>query len=94
MGGGTAEYGEVWARDGIRANGGEAVPLSSAWGLGAWQLERGLGRSVRRKWVPPRADRRTPAGLGVWARGNRGGASVRVRGAARDVARVGAVGSI
>jgi hypothetical protein len=26
-------------------------------------------RSVRRKWVPPRADRRALTGLSVWARG-------------------------
>jgi hypothetical protein len=34
MGGGTAEYGEVWAAacNGVRANGGEAVPLSNAFG--------------------------------------------------------------
>jgi hypothetical protein len=60
MGGGTAEYGEVWAAacNGVRANGGEAVPPSSV-----WQPERGPRRSVRRKWVPPRADRRALAGL-------------------------------
>jgi hypothetical protein len=82
MGGGTAEYGEVWAAacDGVRANGGEAVSPSSAWGLGAWQLGRGPGGSVQRKWVPPRADRRALAGLGVRARGNRGG----TRGMARS----------
>jgi hypothetical protein len=96
MGGGTVEYGEVWAAacDGVRANGGEAVPPSSVWGLGAWQLGRGPEGSVRRQWVPPRAYRQALAGLGVRARGNRGGTSVHVRGAARDVARVGAVSSV
>jgi hypothetical protein len=96
MGGGTAEYGEIWAAacNGVRANGAEALPLSTAWGLCAWQLGRGPGGSVRRQWVPSHVDRRALAGLGVWARGNRGGASVRVRDGARDVTRVGAVGSI
>jgi hypothetical protein len=92
MGGGTAEYGEVWAVacDGVRANGGEAVPPSSTWGLGAWQLGRGPGGSVRRKWVPPRADRRALAGLGVRARGEpqrRVGARARRRARRRAWAR-------
>jgi hypothetical protein len=40
----------------------------------AWRHGRGPEGSVWRKWVPPRADRRALAGLGVRARGHRGGA--------------------
>jgi hypothetical protein len=45
-----------------------------------WRYGRGPEGSVQRKLVPPCADRRALAGLGVRARGNRGGA----RGMARS----------
>jgi hypothetical protein len=54
--------------------GGTAVQCVRAKHVAARERPEG---SVRRKWVPPSVDRRALAGLGLRARGNRGGASVR-----------------